>query len=112
MSMKKFLISILLLTSLCSGSAFAWDKHPASMSDHTVTVAMDMAAGLDHDHSNDFPKNGPYPDDHCGHGAAHLVGIFYDASFKMLTIDYNYRVVAVISLPSLYISPLLRPPII
>jgi len=110
--MKRILIFILLLTSLCSGSAFAWDKHPASMSDHAVAVAMDMAAGLDHDHSDDFSKSGPYPDDHCSHGAAHLVGIFYDASLKTLNIDYCYRAVTVVSLPSLYISPLLRPPIV
>ncbi|NOX92561.1 MAG: hypothetical protein GXP18_08975 [Gammaproteobacteria bacterium] len=110
--MKKCLIFILLLTSLCSGSAFAWNKHPASMSGHAVAAAVEMAAGLGHDHSNDFSKGGSYPDDHCGHGAAHLVGIFYDASLKALNIDHSYRAVAVFSLPSLYISPLLRPPIV
>ena len=79
------------------------------MSNHGVVVAMDMVA---HDHSSDFHKNGAYPDDHCGHGAAHLVGIFYDASLKALNIDRSYRAVTVISLPFLYISPLLRPPIV
>ncbi|MCF6258399.1 MAG: hypothetical protein L3J98_16030 [Gammaproteobacteria bacterium] len=108
--MRKFLISILVLMSLCSGSAFAWDKHPASMSNHGVAVAMDMTAN--HDHSDDFSQNGSYPDDHCSHGAAHLVGIFYDASLKALNIDHSYRAVAVVSFPSLYISPLLRPPIV
>ncbi len=77
---------------------------------------MDMATGLGHDHSGDlsdnFPQNGSYPDDHCGHGAAHLVGIFYDASLTALNIDHSYRAVAVVSLSSLYISPLLRPPIV
>jgi len=103
---------MLLLTNLCSGVAFAWDKHPISASDHAVhavTVALGVA---DHEHSDGFSKNGAYPDDHCGHGAAHLVGIFYDASLKTLNIDYSYRTVAVVSLPSLYISPLLRPPIV
>ena len=93
--------------SLCSGSAFAWDKHLASMSNHGVAVAMDMAAN--HDHSDDFSQNGSYPDDHCSHGAAHLVG-GYDASLKALNIDHSYRAVAVVSFPSLYISLLLRPP--
>ncbi len=110
--MRKFLISILLLTNVCSGMAFAWDQHPAAMSDHMITAAMSGATDSGHGHSDDFSKSGSYPDDHCGHGAAHLVGIFYDVSLKTLNIDHRYRAVAVVSLPSLYISPLLRPPIV
>ncbi|MBL1275242.1 MAG: hypothetical protein COB30_004075 [Ectothiorhodospiraceae bacterium] len=119
--MRRILISLLLLATLCTGSAFAWDKHPAVAFGHDVAVSDVMLSNTplahtahdgDTDHGADFLKGGLLTDDHCSHGAAHIVGIFYSISSKTLNIDHSYRALAVVSLPYLYLSPLLRPPIV
>jgi hypothetical protein len=107
--MKKFLISILLLTILCSGSAFAWDKHPAAALGFDNAVVAEVSAHSEHTHN--LATDGLNQDDHCSHASAHTVGIFYDAALKAQNAEPGYQVLATISLPYLYISPLLRPPI-
>lgn len=104
--MKKILITLLLLANICSGAALAWDKHSTVMAEHDMATA-GLVADVDHDHSNDVSA-----DDHCTHGAAHVVGIFYDASLPITTVSSNRYFSALSSLASLYISPLLRPPIV
>jgi len=105
--MKKFLTYMLLLANLFSGMAFALDNDPAAMLGHEVTTINQMLdADLEH------PNDGLSYGDHCSHGAAHLVGIFYNTPLKDVTVDNNHQSVSVASLPFLYISPLLRPPIV
>lgn len=105
--MKKVLIYMLLLANLFSGLAFALDNDPAAMIGHEV-ASLNQMLDADLDHSND----GLFYGDHCSHGAAHLVGIFYNASVKRITADNNHLFVPVASLPFLYLSPVLRPPIV
>ena len=104
--MKKFLITLLLFANIFSGTAFAWDNHPAELSGHELATA-DLVADINYDHSNDT-----YSDDHCAHGAAHLVGIFYGASISIVGIAPNRYASVLAPFTSLYISPLLRPPIV
>jgi hypothetical protein len=110
--MKKFLTSILLLTTLCSGSSFAWDTHPASaFGFDAVGSAMVVDIATNGDHAHELTDGGLSQDDHCSHATAHLLGIFYNAPLKMQNAVSNYRVLSSIIFPYLYISPLLRPPI-
>jgi len=67
----------------------------------------DLATDVSHTYSNDMQA-----DDHCAHGAAHLVGIFYDAKLPLVAVSPNLYVSSIAPLVSLYISPLLRPPIV
>jgi len=98
---------MLLLANLFSGMAFALDNDPAAMLGHEVTAINQM---LDTDLGH--PNDGLFYGDHCSHGAAHLVGIFYNTALKEVTVDSNHQAVPVASLPFLYISPLHRPPIV
>lgn len=106
--MKRLLISMLMVANLVSGLAFAWDAHPEAM------LGGNFAAvnSLDSDHSH--PGGDPHHYDHCSHGAAHLMVIHSAVSIP--TFDTNatsgYRVSTTDIFPSLYIAPLLRPPIV
>ena len=103
--MKRFLTYFLLIANLCSGMAFVWDTHPEAMVGHD-SAAIDLVADDDHDH----PDGDLHHEDHCCHGAAHLMGIplvseqAFDhgrqSTFSALTLS--------VSLP--YIAPHLRPP--
>ena len=104
--MKRILISILLVANFASGLAFAWDAHPEAMVGHD-SVAVNLLDG-DHDHSD----GGIHHDDHCCHGAAHLMGIFTSVSTPIVEMQSTYRFSMIETLPSLYITPLLRPPIV
>lgn len=97
---KLILVYILLIANLSSGLAFAWDTHPEAIVGHDST-AVEQLAG-DHDH----------PDDHCCHGAAHLLGVFTTVSTPTNEKMVSYLFSMMTALPSLYITPLLRPPIV
>ena len=62
----------------------------------------------DHDH----PEGDLHHDDHCCHGAAHLMGIHSIVSTSDMKMKSGFRVSTIDALPSLYITPLLRPPIV
>ena len=128
--MKKIITFLLLFANLCSGSAFAWDKHPelGGEFDHATTMINLAATALHgdtedhanhygqlHGHANspsDSPSNsGGHQDDHCSHGSAHLVGIFYNVPLKKVGITQDFLSVHNLSVPYQFISPLLRPPI-
>lgn len=98
---------MLLFANLFSGMAFALDNDPAAMLGHEVTTINQLLDG-DIGHSNE----GLFSGDHCSHGAAHLVGIFYNTSLKEAAVDNRHQSVSVTSLAFLYITPLLRPPIV
>jgi len=104
--MKKLLILLLLLANICSGTAFAWDNYSRAVIDHDSSIAgMALAAGQ-------HPSSDVHVNDHCAHGAAHLVGIFYNTSLSVAAVCANHHVAARAPLTSRYISPLLRPPIV
>ena len=104
--MKRFLTYFLLIANLCSGVALAWDTHPEAMVGHD-SIAINLMDD-DHDHSDgDF-----HHDDHSCHGSAHLIGILPAVSTPLLDMKSGYRVSTTDTLPSLYIPPLLRPPIV
>jgi hypothetical protein len=105
--MKKVLIYMLLLANLFSGMAFALDNDPAALLGHEVTTINQML-NTDFEHPDEGLLNG----DHCSHGAAHLVGIFYSSSLKETAVGNNHHSIPLASLAFLYISPLLRPPIV
>ena len=104
--MKRILVCILLVANLASGMAFAWDTHPEAMMGHDLTTVNLMDD--DHDH----PDGDPHHDDHCCHGAAHLMGILTIDSTSIVKIKRDYLFSVIDTLPSLYITPLLRPPIV
>lgn len=104
--MKKLLITLLLLTTFCSGTAFAWDKYSTTVASQDAALSS-IEADIIHDHAS-----GTHADDHCAHGAAHLVGIFYNASLPVISAIPNHQNANLVPLASLYISPLLRPPIV
>jgi len=104
--MKKLLIYLLLLANFCSGLAFALDTHSEAMVGHDVEI-VDLASGSDHNHPGDL-----HHDDHSCHGVAHLTGVFTSTTALVVLAERDYRSSLVVALPSLYITPLLRPPII
>lgn len=104
--MKRILVYILLVANLASGLAFAWDTHPEAMVGHD-SAAVNLV-GDDHNH----PDGDLHHNDHCCHGAAHLMGIHSVVSTLGTKMKSGYRVSRIDTLPSLYITPLLRPPIV
>jgi len=105
--MKKILICLLLLANLSSGLAFAWDTHPEAMVGHD-SAAIELVAGDDHDH----PDDDLHHDDHCCHGAAHVVGIVFNQTTQFVASRHNHFSVLSSAPRFLYIAPLLRPPIV
>ncbi len=110
--MKSVLIYFLLIINLSSGVAFAWDSHPEAMVAGDRAAAQLLAGG---DMGHDDPVHPGAADfdhcDHCCHGSAHLIGILYDnAPCLALNRHESGAFTALIPL-SLYITPLLRPPI-
>lgn len=104
--MKQILIYLLLLANFCAGVAFAWDSHPEVTGGHNPAV-IDLVTGDDHDH----PDGDLHHDDHCCHGAAHLVGIVFSQNTQFMA-SYPCEYFALSQTPDLlYIAPLLRPPI-
>ena len=104
--MKRILVCILLVANLASGLAFAWDTHPEAMVGHD-SAAVNL---VDDDH--DHPDGDLHHEDHCCHGAAHLMGILISVSTPLIDAQGSYRFSLMDTLPSLYITPLLRPPIV
>lgn len=105
--MNKTLIYLLLLANLCAGTAFAWDTHPEAMLGHD-SAAINMM--LDEDHSH--PDGDLHHEDHCCHGAAHLVGVIFTQTTQFVA-DSDTDFFALSQPPRfLYIAPLLRPPIV
>ena len=102
--MKHILAYILLIANLSSGLAFAWDTHPEAMVGHD-SAAVNL---VDDDH--DHPDGDLHHEDHCCHGAAHLMGIppvaehAFENGRQSAFASLNY------SLPLPYIAPHLRPP--
>lgn len=105
--MKKILITLLLLANLCSGLAFAWDTHPEAVVGHD-SAEIDLIVGDDHDH----PDGDLHHDDHCCHGASHLVGIVVNHSAQIVAGSHNNFIALSKSFKPLYITPFLRPPIV
>ena len=106
--MKRLLVFFLLVANLFSGLAFAWDTHPEALVGHDK-AKIDMVAGTggNHDHPNGDIHHG----DHCCHGAAHLVGMFSSHTIQVTECSRTHLYPLVVVTPSLYITPLLRPPI-
>ncbi len=104
--MRTILINFLLLTNLCSGLALAWDSHPEALVGHdSATVGL---LADDHDHADDDLHH----DDHCCHGAAHMMGMLPTATAPTMDMTSGYRFSMMHAIPSLYLTPLLRPPIV
>ncbi|MDQ7074233.1 MAG: hypothetical protein Q9O24_03585 [Gammaproteobacteria bacterium] len=105
--MKRILIYLMLLSTLSSGLAFAWDTHPEAMVGHD-SVALDLL--LDTDTSlND--SNDTHLDDHCCHASAHLLAMLvpHAPSNRHHSAPSHLHPTQATSLR--YIAPLLRPPI-
>ena len=64
------------------------------------------------DDDQEHPDGDFHHDDHSCHASAHLIGIFTAVSIPLLDVKSGYRVSTTDTLPSLYITPLLRPPIV
>lgn len=103
--MKQLFICILLIANIGSSLAFAWDSHPEAGEHDSDIINL---VGDDHNHSD----GDLHHDDHSCHGAAHLIGIVATISTPLLGAKNDYRVSTTDTLPSLYITPLLRPPIV
>jgi len=104
--MKKILVCLLLLANLSTGLAFALDSHPEGVVGHD-SVAIELLANSDHDHSDgDLHHN-----DHCGHAAAHLLGLIFNPTTSCVVSSHHGFMVLSQTPTFLYIAPLLRPPI-
>jgi len=104
--MKKILIHLLLLANLTTGLSFALDSHPEAVMDHGST-AVNLLANTDHDR----PDGDLHHNDHCAHAAAHLIGLIFSQSTPFVPSRNNDFVLFLPASASLYIAPLLRPPI-
>ncbi|MCF6217627.1 MAG: hypothetical protein L3J62_04150 [Gammaproteobacteria bacterium] len=104
--MKKILICLLLLANLSLGLAYAWDIHPEAAMGHDL-LSVDLSACEQHDHSEGDLHN----DNHCGHGSAHLVGLVFTQTTPFAANSKSDFLVPAQTPHSLYIAPLLRPPI-
>lgn len=105
--MKRTLIYILLLANIFSGLAFAWDNHPEAVVGHDAVI-VDLLLGGDYDR----PAGGLHHGDHCCHGAAHLIGILYEAATRVTVGSRSPLYPPIFTSSFLYIAPLLRPPIV
>lgn len=108
LKMKKILVSILLFANLCSGLAFAIDVHHETMMGHNV---VDTEMSVLHDHS-DHDNEKETIDHHCCHGAAHVIALISPDAHQVFGFSRYQNASLVPVLTSLYIAPLLRPPII
>ncbi len=105
--MKKILIFLLLLANLTTGLAFALDTHPGVVA-HDSAATLALQADTDHDH----PDGEFHHSDHCGHGAAHLLGLLSNPTSPLMASRHD-GFPALSQTPALlYIAPLLRPPIV
>lgn len=105
--MKKILIYILLLANLGAGLAFALDIHSEGMLGYD-SAATDLRVGANHSpHDGDLDK-----EDHCCHGAAHLVGLVLHQTTPYIEGNNNSFITLSQTPTLLYLSPLLRPPIV
>jgi len=104
--MKRLMICLLLLANLSSGLAFAWDTHSEAYFGHNPE-AVDLA-----DQNSPSPGGDEHTDHHCCHGAAHLLVIVHNEAVPFLVNDQHNLTASTQSLRSLYIAPLLRPPIV
>lgn len=104
--MKRILICLLLLANLSSGLVFAWDTHPEAMVGHDFAAVELVGDGHEH------PDGDLHHDDHSCHAAAHLMGIVTTDSTSLIETGKSYRLSMMATLSSLYITPLLRPPIV
>ncbi len=105
--MKRLLAYILLLVNLCSGVAFALDTHPEAVVGHDA-AAIDLVAGEGHDH----PDGDLHHGDHCCHGAAHFIGMLSDVTMQVTVASHDHFHSPAFASSTLYIAPLLRPPIV
>jgi hypothetical protein len=103
--MKILLIHILLLANLSSGVAFAWDTHPEAIAGHDEVV-LELLGGDDHSH----PDGDLHHNDHCCHGAAHMMCLFNGVTSDNITVSQDYNLYLASAIPLLYTSQLLRPP--
>ena len=106
--MKKTLLYLLLLANLCSGLAFAWDPHSETMVEHDAAVVDLVTADQLHHYSD----SDLHHDNHCCHGAAHLMGIIHDATTLIAAAGREEHAFAVAAIPFRYLDPHLRPPIV
>ena len=105
--MKTLLIYLLLLANFSAGMAFALDIHPEAMVGHDV-VAADIVAGDDHSNA----KGNFHHNDHCCHAVAHMTGIVLSQAIAFGgSADTDFTPFSPVP-KFLYISPLLRPPIV
>jgi len=104
--MKRILIYFLLIANLFTGLAFAWDSHPEAVFGHDAVV-VDVV-----DQNSPSPGGDEHTDHHCCHGAAHLLAIVRSESVPFSDNAQHHLAMLRQSQSSLYITPLLRPPII
>ncbi len=104
--MKKILICLLLLANLTTGLAFALDTHPGGVS--YESAAVELLTDADHDH----PEGELHHSDHCGHGAAHLLGLLSNPTSPFMASRHDGFPALAQTPVLLYVAPLLRPPIV
>lgn len=105
--LKRLLISLLSLSILSSGMAYAWDADAAVYLGHGVVDAGETTG-------DDTTPEGDkaHTEDHCCHGDAHLVVLLEGLDEGPLSIGLQtHATLPPSSLRHLYIAPLLRPPI-
>ena len=104
--MKHLLLCLLLMANLCASTALAWDAHPKALAGHD-TVALEQLTAESHTHSDGERHHA----NHSCHGAAHLTGCVNETTALDVNSGQLRHSSPAAMLPSLYITPHLRPPI-
>ncbi|HFC53146.1 MAG TPA: hypothetical protein ENJ43_01800 [Gammaproteobacteria bacterium] len=104
--MKRQLLCLLLLTNICASTALAWDIHPEPLAGHDIVV-FERQTAEPHTHSDGERHHA----NHCCHGAAHLTGCINESAALAVNPNRLQYLSPAATLPSLYLTPHLRPPI-
>ncbi len=106
--MKYRLLCLLLLANVCTSTVLAWDIHPDALSGHDPIV-LDRQPVEPHTHAHTDSER--HHANHSCHGAAHLTGCINETATLDVGPHRQRHVSPPVTLPFLYITPHLRPPI-
>jgi len=107
--MKRILIQLLLLSTLFSGAAFAWDNHPEAILDvDHDSIALDLLSSTDQNSTDN--NNETHNSDHCCHATAHLMAMVLQHTPPTISNDGDDFLTSSKTPVLRYIAPPLHPP--
>jgi len=117
-SLKKILLSMLIICTLGYGSAWAYDGHAVELTDEAqalLDAAMDannanMPSADLNNQSAEQPSAASVDCDHCAHISAHLLAIFSNNGYLCSANQSSERLELSETFVSFIVSPDFRPP--